>query len=114
VDPAPWFLDAPGSGAPEWPETGDGEVDDGGDKERMMLHHFPEIEITGRDGRAVCQCRAADGARPPDARDERRSREERRGGDRDRTTSAAASVEREGGNELGLGFLIRPGGRQLI
>jgi hypothetical protein len=65
----------PRSGAPEWPETGDGEVDDDGDKERMMLHRLPEIEITGRDGRAVCQCQAADGARPSDARDERRSRE---------------------------------------
>jgi hypothetical protein len=30
-----------------------------------------------------------------------------------RTTSAAASVEREGGNELGLGFLYRPGGGGL-
>jgi hypothetical protein len=79
VDPAPWFLDGPGSGAPEWPETGDGEVDDGSDKERMMLHRLPKIEITGRDGSAVCQCRAADGARPPDAREEIERGEERRG-----------------------------------
>jgi hypothetical protein len=50
-----------------------------------MLHHLPEIEITGRDGHSVCQCRAADGARPPDARDERRSREERRGEERRRS-----------------------------
>jgi hypothetical protein len=98
MDPAPWFLDGPGSGALEWPETGDDEVDDGGDKERMMRHRLPEIEITGRDGRAVCQCRAADDARTPDARDERRSREERRGEERRRSREGipeAIAAERD-------------------
>jgi hypothetical protein len=88
-----------------------------------MLHRLPEIEITGRDDRAMCQCRAADGARPPDARDERRSKEGRRGeeeiergetGGESETNRTRRRVRRrarggEGEMKLGLGFLIWPG-----
>jgi hypothetical protein len=44
------------SGAPELPESSDGEVDDDevDDKERRRLHHLCEIETRGLDGRAVC------------------------------------------------------------
>jgi hypothetical protein len=128
IEKEDWRLEEkktyPRSGAPEWPETGDGEVDDGGDKERMMLHRLPEIEITGRDGRVVCQCRAAGGARPSDARDERRSREGRRGeeiergeaGGESETNRTRRRVRRRarGGNEIRVRFSEAGGGRRLI
>jgi hypothetical protein len=90
-----------------------------------MLHRLPEIEITGRDGRAVCQCRAVGGARPPDARDERRSREGRRGEEEigrgeaegeSETNRTRRRVRRRagGGNEIGVRFSKAGGGRQLI